>query len=309
MSARLSCLAIVWLGLLTAPWSATSAAPPRPALPPETPLVTISGHYGWPVIAAQLGNGTVVHMIVDTGAPCTLFDSSLRGRLRAPVGTIRIDSARGSQSGELNPAPGISVQGVPLMVGSNVVTLEMHRLLPPLQPHIDGVLGMDCLCHYCVQLDFRARQLRFLDPSQLDTNELGQAFILGFETEDAHRGIPLLRYPGLLGGHGTNTVIDTGDAGDGTAKGRSIRQHAAGSYSGGLSRRFKHFLAVEGMVNRGVQLPGCVWAGNTYTNLVINRRSDRWSEWIGIRFLARHVVTLDFPGHTLYLRQFSTGPI
>jgi len=313
VATRICGLAILCVGLWTTPGGSTVAANPSPSpgLPPETPLVAISGPYRWPVVAARLGgaDGAEIRLILDTGSPCTLLDSSLRGRLGRSRDAEKVVSFRGSQQGELHPRPTISIQGVSLLGGSNVVTVELSRLIPPLRPHVDGILGMDCLRHYCVQLDFHAKQLRFLDPGRLDTNQLGRAFPLEFETEHSHGGIPLLRYPGLLGGNGTNTVIDTGDGGDGTARGDAIRHHAPGSYSGNFLRRCKHFLAVEGLVDRGVQLPGCVWAGNTYTNIVMDHGSGRWSDWIGVRFLARHVVTLDFPDRTMYLRQFSVGPI
>jgi hypothetical protein len=40
---------------------------------------------------------------------------------------------------------------------------------PPL-----GILGMDCLSDYCLQLDFAQRKLRFLDPNRLDASSLGE---------------------------------------------------------------------------------------------------------------------------------------
>ena len=43
----------------------------------------------------------------------------------------------------------------------------------------------------------------------------------------------------------------------------------------------------------------CVWDGHTYTNLVIGRGMNL----VGLRFLARHLVTFDFPNKILYLNE------
>lgn len=49
----------------------------------------------------------------------------------------------------------------------------------------------------------------------------------------------------------------------------------------------------------------CVWDTGNYTNLLIGRGANL----IGLRFLARHLVTLDFPQRSLYLKQTSSGPL
>ena len=48
-----------------------------------------------------------------------------------------------------------------------------------------------------------------------------------------------------------------------------------------------------------------VWGGQTYTNLLLGTGGYV----LGLRFLARHLVTLDFLNGTMYLRQQSVGPL
>src|SRR6201999_3993874 len=43
---------------------------------------------------------------------------------------------------------------------------------------IDGILGLDCLRQYCVQLDFPNHVIRFLDPERANGPALGRAFPL-----------------------------------------------------------------------------------------------------------------------------------
>ena len=281
----------------------------QPALPAVVPINHAAGRGGWLIIPLRLGSGEELRMIVDSGSPITLLDESLAPKLGKRLYSTSIRSYRGKQNGAVYPAPEFFLGNVRLMGGSNVVTDNLKKLLPHFDPPILGILGMDCLRHYCVQLDFAAGQMRFLDPSQLSPAELGKSFPLRFATDSEHHGIPLIQHVGLLGGTVTNTVIDTGNDEDGTVQGITIRRNAAGSYSGGPVRRFKHFLAVKGLVKRDVGLPGCVWDGNTYTNIAVGRGPGDLPNWIGLRFLARHLVTFDFPNRTMYLKQTNSGPL
>src|SRR2546430_314990 len=65
-------------------------------------------------------------------------------------------------------APELYLGGIQLRIGKKVSTIDWNGGA--------GILGMDCLQHYCIQLDFAAGKLRFLDPEHLKTEDLGQAF-------------------------------------------------------------------------------------------------------------------------------------
>ena len=172
-----------------------------------------------------------------------------------------------------------------------------------------GLLGMDCLRHYCIQLDFETRRMRFLETDHMNTAELGKAFPVMFSNDDKTELFqPLIRHTGLLGGTSTNSVIDTGCNMDGMVERAAIKRYASGSYTGSLLARTKHFLAVKGLVDRGVGLPGCVWDGNTYTNIIVAKAPSDRPSWIGLRFLARHLVTFDFPRGMMYLKRTSVEP-
>ena len=251
-------------------------------------------------------------MILDTGAPLILLDESLAPKLGNRLGTTTVRSFHGKLAAGVYAAPRFYLGSVPLLTGSNLIVCHFTKLTPHFNPPVVGILGMDCLRHYCIQLDFAAGKMRFLDSDHLNTAGLGKAFplTLSKDAEDSGAEIrPVIQHAGLLGGTATNSIIDTGNNEDGMVEGGAIRRHAAGSYSGGFLKRVKHFLAVEGMVHRDVGLPGCVWDGNTYTNIAVGRGPSDSPSWIGLRFLARHLVTLDFPNRTMYLKQVSIGPL
>jgi hypothetical protein len=296
-------------GLLLLFCSCATAAPDQPALPAEVPINHAAGRGGLLFIPVRLESGDEVRMIVDTGAPITLLDKSLVPRLGKQLQPVTIQTFRGRRRGGIYPAPKFHLGNFPLLTWTNVVTCDLKKLLPLSDHPVLGVLGMDCLHHYCVQLDFEAERLRFLDSNHLAPAGLGKAFPLEFVADPAHYGIPIIQHAGLLGGPVTNIVIDTGNNDDGMVESSAIRRHAPNSYSGGPVKRVKHYLAVEGIVKHDVGLPGCIWAGNTYTNIGVGRGSAEAPNWIGLRFLARHLVTLDFPNQTLYLKQTRSGPL
>jgi hypothetical protein len=73
--------------------------------------------------------------------------------------------------------------------------------------------------------------------------------------------------------------------------------------------------SVEVAINKGAGrgakafFTECAWAGKSYTNLVVQQMPGRGPNLIGLRFLARHLVTLDFPKRTMYLKQTTTEPL
>src|SRR6267142_2319586 len=99
-------------------------------------------------------------------------DNSLRQSLPAEV-SMNPDAGRGNwllitlqlQNG----------QDLPFICTSDL------KELPFLSGHpAKGILGMDLLRHYCVQLDFEAGMIRFLNSNELDVATLGKAFPLTF---------------------------------------------------------------------------------------------------------------------------------
>ena len=140
---------------------------------------------------------------------------------------------------------------------------------------------MDCLRHYCLQLDFEARRVRFLDPSSPRTAKPGKALPMTFSFPG---GQPSIDRPSLAGERPSMSEVDTG-------------------------------FNLDGQVDRGAipgvggvaHIPNCGWNGDSYHDLLVG--VDRGASRLGLRFLARHLVTLDFPNRTLYLQRRSAGPL
>jgi hypothetical protein len=234
-------------------------------LPADVTINTVAGHGGYLTVTLRLEDGEELPFMVDTGASATIFDKSLESKLGKRLGTATTSgwSGKGGKA-NLYATPKLYLGNTRLMTGSRVSTGS-------------AILGMDCLKHYCIQLDFEAGKMRFLNPDQVNTAQFGKAYPLTFKGN-----LPFIHHVGLLGGSDTNLLIDMGCRTDGLA-GKS---------------------AINGLVQF---LPACVWDGETYSNLAIAAVGN--ANVLGLNFFARHLVTLDFPKRMMYLKQTSISPL
>ena len=276
-------------------------------LPADVTINHDAGRGNFLFVTPQLENGEDLPLVVDTGAPGTLLDKSLEPKLGKRLGTRTIWMLGGKQKVAIYSAPNLYLGGVPLMTGGNIITCDLKKYSSRAGRPVMGFLGMDCLEHYCIQLDFEARKMRFLDPDHAKTTGLGKAFPVTFASDDKAELIaPWIPQPGLLGGTSSNSVIDTGCNIDGLTEKAAMKSHE----SGGCWTRLKHFMIENGVVKgKAVALPECVWDGNIYSNITIGKAPSDSPSWIGLRFLARHLVTLNFPKGVIYLKRTSIGPL
>jgi hypothetical protein len=153
-----------------------------------------------------------------------------------------------------------------------------------------GILGMDVLGHYCIQLDFDAGKMRFLNDEQADKQTWGRAFpIVALNAKDARPAVA----GNLFGAQGPHSLIDSGYITSGWLMPQYYRQwtNQAVPPAPGEARA-----------------PDGRFGGETYPQVSL-RVEDVESDGLGLAFLARHLVTLDFPKQTLYLKRTSIGPL
>jgi hypothetical protein len=271
-----------------------------PELPADVTMNKDAGRGNELFVTLRLESGEELPFVVDTGATYTSLDKSLKPKLGKRRGTMTIASWDGvKHKVDLYVAPKLYLGSTPLMTGSEIWTVDLKHLSSQAGRPVMGVLGMDCLEHYCIQLNFEAGKMRFLDPDHVNAAQQGKAFPLTFRS-----GCPCIQHIGLLGGTSTNLLIgiDTGHRVDGALESglfREVREQ----------RLRLEGDAVNGQDSGRVWFSKCVWDGESYTNLLIGNGGNFIGSVIGLGFLARHLVTFDFPRRTMYLNQTSVVPL
>jgi len=258
----------------------------RPTLPPETPINSGAGRGDVLLLTVRMGSGQELSLGVDTGAPYTLLDKSLEPTLGQRLGRSTTRFPGRKAVGGLYRAPQLWLGNVRLLTGRWVATTDMSNVGYP--GPLQGILGMDCLRHYCIQLDFMAGRWRFLDPENLNPEDLGQPFPL------TRPGDCFAARENLVGVKGQGSLIDTGCNFDGLLTPQLFRKWT------------NHWESPVCELSGCAVFPNGQFGGATYTNLDLHVYPGNV---VGLRFLARNLVTLNFPKQTMYLKQRSVGPL
>ena len=289
-----------------------SAVTGLPALPADVTMNKDAGRGGHLIITLRLQSGEELPCMVDTGSPITLLDKSLEPKLGQCLGTETLWNFRTKYEAGDYAAPKLYLGSTPLVTDSNVLTSDyVAKMSSGAGRPIMGVLGMDCLRHYCIQLDFKAGKMRFLDTDRVKAAKLGQAFPLTFSSAgntDSEWIRPYTPRCSLVGGEDTNLLIDTGVNGDGNLEPGLFRREIR------EQRLRVPEDATQDQEPNNVAVPQCVWSGATYTDLWLGNGADATEgesgeNSLGLRFLARHLVTFDFSHRTMYLKRTRSDPL
>ena len=273
---------------------------PTPSrLPADVPFNKNAGRGGWLLVTLRLENGEQLPFLLDTGSPGTWFDKSQEPKLGKRLGTLTVWNFGAKQESGFYAAPKLYLGSTPLMMtGTNIGVIDRQQLSTNASRSSAGVLGMNCLEHYCIQLDFGARKVRFLDDERANKRGWGKPFPL----TDRGDGCWVVS-ENLAGANGPGSLIDTGYVSDGWLMPDLFQQwtNHANPPAAGEAR------SPNGVLG-GVTYPE-IWLDRLDPKSMISDETNIQHNGIGLPFLARHLVTLDFPKRTLYLKRTSRLPL
>lgn len=292
----------------------SSCASQQLSIPAATAMINWTNSSSMLCVKICLEDGEEILFSVDTGCAHTILDKSLEPKLGRAIGRTKSKFVfRDRVTAKTFRAPKLFLGGTRLMTGSRILTDNLRPLFGD-RP-VYGILGMDCLRHYCIQLDFAGRNLRFLEPDDLNAGELGKPFPLilrntsltrfGEVTLPTGDGARAFTDASLFEEEDVRFWLDTGFSGSadfmlnpGLFK-RTIRQHPKDSIT--------IFSVTNNIgVSGAASFPTMSFAGEANRRVVVgelSRRLSGFEGWIGSRFLSRYLVTMNFPRKTLYLRQ------
>jgi hypothetical protein len=288
--------------------SCTTQNPAPASLPVETSFnESVVGDSLFATLVLETGEKLLFS--VDTGNPLTILDKSEEGKLGKRLGTVKFNFAfRHRENAGIYKSPKLFLGSAQLLTGPRILTADLRQEFGTNK--VAGILGMDCLRHYCLQLDFGDQKLRFLNPDDLNTDNLGRAFPLvinRYSIGNVKEGSVVFVNASFSEEGNVNFWLDTGLYGDGDILLESKRFRRA-------LRELKPDETNDLSLKNAsmARFPMLKFGGETYTNTILGNFPDGlWSfqGWIGLRFLARHLVTLNFPKRTMYLKQESIGPV
>lgn len=246
-------------------------------------------------------SGEELPFMLDTGAGGTLIDKSWEPRLGKCLGTAVSYHWGEKETNNTYAMPRLYLGNAPLPAGGRIVAYDFKNPSFAAGHPIMGVLGMDVLKHYCLQLDFAAGKILFLDEAQADKQEWGKALpLVGLHSNDPRPAVA----GNLAGVKGSGSLIDTGC-----------------NYDSWLTRQLFQQWTNEIIVPQdgGARFPIATLGGETYadflhlhgldTDLPADGSARISANGIGLHFLSRHLVTFDFPKRTMYLKRTSVGPL
>ena len=290
--------------------SCASEKPVHTQLPAEASFNETARRGDPLLITLTLESGEPLLFLVDTGSPRTYLSRSLEPKLGKRLGTKTATwGFYGKRKDGLYEAPKLYLNNIRLQLGDQIETDDMGGEYAGTP--LSGILGMDCLRHYCIQLDFAKSRMLFLNPDDLKNRDLGKAFRL----ETIFGGI--FTDADILDEKQEFFRVDTGLYGrvdfmlqPYLFQWEMQEKHPFGQADTNfISSRDKNRSHDFEIGNRPVtgwaRLPQVQFGGETYTNIFVVKNMAEFTPHeniIGLRFFARNLVTFDFPHHAMYLK-------
>ena len=305
---RKTCISIV-SGLAVALLGSCSTSPPahgkasaQTVTPTEAEFNYGAGRGEELYVIVRMENGEKLLFGVDSGLAQTVLDESLAPGLGKKVKTRLTDFVMVSGWTRLHGyrAPKLYLGDVALATDKLVWTTDLAMLRKATGRPVMGLIGADCLSHYCAQFDFQTRRLRLLDPATEPLTNWGTGFpvvtVFGYRLMAIHGG--------LVGSTNDTVAIDLGDVTDGGLNNWAFRKAAKTQKL--KPDKWKWPTRKEAL---SATFPKGSLGEQTYTNLTLHTEPALLLKALGLGFLARNLVTLDLPKGMLYLKQTSVGPL
>lgn len=281
---------------------------PAPVLPDEVAINKEAGHGQKLSLTLRMENGKELLLVVDTGSGGTILDRFLEPTLTNYnyLGVSKVNFTWWSKaiSVSVYEAPKVYLGNTQLLLGDVIYTADLSQIIK--RPLV-GILGMDCLRHYCIQLDFAAGKIRFLDPNRVNEEKLGEKYPLTYSKSRLYsKGNPLIK--ASFFGQSKSYCVDTGCDDDAAFKPQLFQQKvrelgeksALGTWLTATLTNYIGGTGHEGYFQKAM------FNGQSFTNFILQDHPDE--NLVGLRFLARHLVTFDFPKNTMYLQRRGDEP-
>lgn len=248
---------------------------------------------GYPILLPVTFKGKEYLFVLDTGSSYTAFDISLKHELGEVKKVEKALTAGSHIVAEIFDAPEVFLGPFNLQDCGEVACLDLKMVSLVLGEKISGLLGMNFLKKYIVQIDYDNGTLLFLQPLQKRHSGWGNELSISYNS----LGIPTI----------TGNIYDSIKV--------DFRIDTGANSTGGLSsdifdqilseKKLKTseilFATASGVIRkREIRLDSLSVGSFKYADFIFGEAN--WSH-LGLLFLSRHIVTLDFPNNRIYLKK------
>lgn len=248
---------------------------------------------GDPILLPVIFKGKEYLFLLDTGFSHTAFNSSFKHELGHVKRIERGITLGNPMMFEVFDAPEAFLGPFNIQDCGEVSCIDLNMVSSIFGRKVAGLIGLNFLKKYVIQIDFDKGVLSFLQPIRGQNPDWGQELEINYDS---------IGQPNIIGnihnGIKVGFVIDTGC-----------------NTTGGLDRKiFEEILSkkevktseallatASGIVqNREARISGFSVGPFEYEDLIFDE--GNWS-YLGLLFLARHIVILDFPNNRIYLKK------
>ncbi len=248
---------------------------------------------GDPILLPVTFKNKLYLFVLDTGTSHTSYDTSFRQEL-GKVKKIEKALTPGSPiKAEIYDAPEAFLGPLNLKDSNEVSCLDLKMLSLIEGRSVSGIIGMNFLKRHIIQIDFDQAILSFLQSVEDQHPNWGIELLIRYGT---------LGWPYITGeisdSINANFVIDTGSNSTGALAGDIFEKIISEKKTKTSETLFATASGV--MRNRECRIDNLSVGSFMYENLILSEAN--WSH-LGLSFLSRHIVTLDFPNNRMYLRK------
>ncbi|MHC4584016.1 MAG: aspartyl protease family protein [Planctomycetota bacterium] len=234
--------------------------------------------------------------VLDTGSSLTVFDASFRHELGAATKIVETQTAANSIIVELFDAPEAFLGPLNLQDCGEVACFDLRLLSSVLGRPISGIIGMNFLREYTIQINFDEGILSFIQPMGADKSDWGRGLAMNCDLA----GCP--RITGrILDQINIDFLIDTGANASGYLEHKIFRKILTDTGSKTSKVLVQTASGIQKL--RETRIEDLSVGSLKYQNLIF---SESKGSRLGLSFLTRHIVTFDFPNSRIYFKKGKT---
>ncbi len=230
--------------------------------------------------------------LVDTGYSNCVLDSKVFPNLHSRKAAINVGTPNGLRPFELFDAPDMQIGPFHLRASDFVNSFDLKMLDAATDRRIFGIVGMDQLSKFVVQIDFDNHCLRFFTPDDASHPEWGEVVAMKL-----NKGVPEVTLE--IDHTPQRLLIDTGSRG---ALQLSSELYEKTRRLNDIPQALSYAVTAGGTAtNRLMRIPELSLFGMKYHNLIVEESKEPMC-LLGLSLLSRHLVTIDAAHLKLYLK-------